>query len=218
MRDFVRRARTKPRILSCCEPAPLLIREARCGDGVVFLDLGEDEYSCRYQPENPISGSTPWPASASDAETASAPSPRDSRWTRSECPDHPRPAFRDFLHFFRALVRSIAAFRGRTLRQLGDAAERLTGKKRQGSSARAVADLFQHMLAWSPVRPKCLFESFFLLHFLDLYGIGARWFFGVQLFPFRAHCWIAVDGELLNEVPHAIENYEIIWTVGGSQA
>ncbi len=42
-----------------------------------------------------------------------------------------------------------------------------------------------------PVRPGCLFRTFFLLHFLMRFGHEADWVFGVKLFPFEAHCWLA---------------------------
>jgi hypothetical protein len=72
-------------------------------------------------------------------------------------------------------------------------------------------------MALMPFRPACLFNAFALLHFLDRYGLGADWVFGAQLFPFRAHCWLASDGMLLNELRHRIEDYDVVWTVEQAQ-
>jgi hypothetical protein len=107
---------------------------------------------------------------------------------------------RDVLHFVAAL--SVATIRFRR----HDFAGLLSlDKARPGRGAISSDDLaailarFEKMFRFLPIPILCLFRSFFLLHFLATYGCAADWVFGVTLFPFRAHCWIASGDLLLGE-------------------
>lgn len=207
MRGFVRDARAEPRTSGLTVPGPAIF-EVRSGEGLVFFDLEGDDYSCTYQPEHPIA---PYRTLASIEDASDRPL-AGSEWI----PPRPRPdarvSLRDIKRFVQALIRSLLWSRGRSVHELAGMAERLRAESRgHGLDIRDVADRFQTLWLWLPWRPKCLLGSFFLLHFLARYGFRADWIFGVQLFPFRAHCWIAAEDELLNEVPHAIEDYHIIW-------
>lgn len=206
----VREAAAEPRIFAPAmdmRPSPA-IAEVRSGDGIVFLDLYADEYSCRYEPERRIGD---FRQQATIDEASACPLPRID-WAQSAPRRCARLSLRDVKRFGQALIRSIWGFRGRTLLELSRAVHALrTPPEDRSLAARDVADRFEQMLLWLPRKPECLFGSYFLFHFLALYGFRADWVFGVQLFPFRAHCWVAIEDELLNESPHAIENYHIIW-------
>ena len=210
MRGFVRKAITKPRFFgrdATAAPLPAIF-EVRSGDGIVFLDLHEDEYSCRYEPERPISS---YRAQAAIEDASNRPLPAID-WLRPRSRHTASPSLRDVARFIQALLQSLFRYRKRTLRELAAIAQALPAKPdRQLIAIHEAADLFQTLLLWVPLRPKCLFASFFMLHFLALYGFRADWIFGVQLFPFRAHCWLAAEDEPLNEAPHTIEDYHIIW-------
>ncbi len=45
----------------------------------------------------------------------------------------------------------------------------------------------------------CVPSSMLLLCYLRRHGIHAQWVFGVQTFPFEAHCWVEYDGVVLND-------------------
>lgn len=46
---------------------------------------------------------------------------------------------------------------------------------------------------------KCYLDSYtFFLYFINK-GISVYWVFGVDLFPFKAHCWIEYQGVVLND-------------------
>lgn len=62
-------------------------------------------------------------------------------------------------------------------------------------------------------RNACLFESFALLEFLSRYGIYPAWVFGVQTRPFAAHCWLQVDGVVLNDTVEHVSGYTPIMVV-----
>ena len=46
---------------------------------------------------------------------------------------------------------------------------------------------------------KCLLDSYVLLTFFCKRNIPVDWVFGVDLFPFRAHCWVEYQGTVLND-------------------
>jgi len=126
----------------------------------------------------------------------------------------PRPAVRaiDLVQFTLALAQSAIQYRRRKVAELILIGQTLRVKGRSHYTAPQAAEIFKSLLPLLPVRPQCLFEAFFLLHFLARYGHRKSWIFGAHLFPFRAHCWIAEDDVLLNESPHRIEGYQVILT------
>lgn len=186
------------------------IQETRSGEGVVFLDLEKDDYFCRYDP-NAEEGQARPSSDGVEASTAAADSCPESIWRLDATPRPPIRAI-DLLHFTMALIRSVIRYRGRKVADLILIGQtmRVSGGDRQ--SAPQVANTFKSLLPLLPVRPQCLFEAFFLLHFLARYGHRKSWVFGAHLFPFRAHCWIADGNVLLNEAPHRIEGYQVILT------
>lgn len=194
-----------------------LIHVARSGEGIVVLDLENDDYSCRYDPQT-----TPrsWCMTEPDgsAETGMVPhAVQRSPWHEAPHRDVPQISLRDIWCFARALGKASLRFRGRTVRDLTCMVDVMTRTSRPSpKAAEDVADIHRHLLSILPVRVDCLFNSFLLLHFLNQYGHRADWLFGVQLFPFRAHCWVASGSGLLNEVPHAIEDYEVIYRAGSA--
>jgi hypothetical protein len=217
MRGFDRIPMSKPRMVQTRIGihGGSMVLEVRSGDGIVFLDLDEDEYSCCYEPKQPIRDYVGLIEPASSNGLDRSRSVLTSRWTDTEQWDFPRPGIRHIVRFVFALTKARIQFRDRSLADLAFAAGRLGARKRHGSiTAQQASNLFRYLLSLTPFHPKCLFGSFALLHFLDRYGLGADWVFGAQLFPFRAHCWLASDGMLLNELRHRIEDYEVIWTVG----
>ena len=58
---------------------------------------------------------------------------------------------------------------------------------------------FHQILPWAPFQGVCLYRSFFLLAFLRRRGLDATWVFGVQTWPFEAHCWLQVGDVVLDD-------------------
>lgn len=175
----------------------------RSGDGIIHLDLTADEYACHYEASEPSGLSEGGP-------------PRLAPWSPSPEPGLLRPNLADWWRFGRACIRARKRFKDRSLSELGAIAQTLGhgASPRDCPSVFHKAAVFRTMLLVLPRRPACLAECFLLLHFLDQYGLSADWVFAAHLFPFRAHCWLAVGTTLVNEAPYRIEDYHVIWTVG----
>ncbi|WBO24303.1 lasso peptide biosynthesis B2 protein [Sphingomonas abietis] len=201
------------------------IYAARSGDGWVYLDLEQDVYSCLYQPEPDHGGST------NGAPHLFGPNLREPQAARREQEGAvkldlkpPAPAWRDLagapmpsvfllFRFLRTLPIAAWTFRGRSVRQL---IQRVRMKDvRHPRSARhheisAVVQAFETLCLFLPFRPQCLFRCYFLLQILERYGHTADWVFGVTLFPFEAHCWLAQGDVLIGEDAARAVQYEPI--------
>ncbi|MFT3722209.1 MAG: lasso peptide biosynthesis B2 protein [Hyphomonadaceae bacterium] len=89
------------------------------------------------------------------------------------------------------IARTIKQVRGRKAHGLR---MRLTPEALAGN-----VDMFSRIRPWYPRAYLCLFDSLALLEFLARRGAHPDWIFGVQVQPFAAHCWLQIDGKLLNE-------------------
>jgi hypothetical protein len=165
--------------------------EVRCGDGFVMLDLEADIYSCRY---DPACVCTP---------TADAAMPH---WT-DMAPLEVQLGAQDLAQFARAYVVAILTFPGRPLRRLLNQRFRADRASFAKPTLNVLVARFERMSLYLPFVPSCLLKSFALRRYLRLYGFDADWIVGVQLFPFAAHCWLAVGDILLAERAHLIEDY-----------
>lgn len=183
---------------------------ARLRDGVVILDSANDSYSGLYVPGP---GSDLMPPGETGAETLStlgladlaacaAPiaSFEDRPHWQDLAVDAPAPLRAcDIGHVLVALLQTSLAFRLRSFERL------LSEQQHAPSPAGTLADYqaaiarFERMRLILPIPMLCLFRSHLLLLFLRRAGLPANWVFGVSLFPFHAHCWLAVGDRLLGE-------------------
>jgi len=58
---------------------------------------------------------------------------------------------------------------------------------------------FRGLLAWTPRLGPCLYRSMLLLGYLRARGLSASWVFGVQTWPFEAHCWLQAGEVVLDD-------------------
>ena len=58
---------------------------------------------------------------------------------------------------------------------------------------------------WYWKEAKCLQRSAATACLLKRYGVAAVMVIGVQQMPFRAHAWVEVDGQVVNDKPYAPE-------------
>jgi hypothetical protein len=58
---------------------------------------------------------------------------------------------------------------------------------------------FDRLRPLVPRSGRCLPSSLLLLKYLRRHGVSASWVFGVQTFPFEAHCWVEYRGIVLND-------------------
>lgn len=70
---------------------------------------------------------------------------------------------------------------------------------------------FRQLLPWIPLQGVCLYRSALLLAFLRAHGVSARWVFGVQTYPFEAHCWLQAGDLVLDDhVEHVLSLVPIL--------
>jgi hypothetical protein len=84
-----------------------------------------------------------------------------------------------------------------------------TRSRRQAHVAQ-VCHAFNYACVWYPKRVLCLQRSAVLTCLLRGSGIPARMAMGVQSLPFRAHAWVEVDGQPVNERSNVRGIYAIL--------
>ncbi|RZF60856.1 lasso peptide biosynthesis B2 protein [Sphingomonas populi] len=202
------------------------VHAIRASDGLVFLDIERDGYFCLYAPTRPDVGSAAVEARIqlveqgliADRATPGAVARPLTRLWREDCAPGTTPlSLRDLGYFVRALVRAAWRFRRSSLAQMIAHARTCEAPTRHASHA-DVAARFERLCLWLPFRIECLFRSFLLLHFLRCYGLAADWIFGVSLFPFHAHCWLADGDLLLAERVGKVEGFTTIFQVERASA
>jgi hypothetical protein len=52
---------------------------------------------------------------------------------------------------------------------------------------------------WYPKQALCLQRSFVTTYLLRKHGVAAEMVLGAQKLPFKAHAWVEVDGQAINE-------------------
>ena len=71
--------------------------------------------------------------------------------------------------------------------------------------------LVEHFSIMTPIvmsgHDQCLRSSLILIEFLALHSITAKWTFGVRSIPFRAHCWVELNGCILNDSLSQVGEY-----------
>jgi len=186
------------------------IPAVRFGDAIAFLDVGGDSYSCLYDPAGrPGADILP---DARAVEGASSPTTAGIRQWQDLPKTDAKVRLCDVRHFVSALI--VASFRFRSRDFAGLLGTDIIGERnRAAPSNDEVADLvtrFEAMSLLLPFPMLCLFRSFFLLQFLARRGHTADWVFGVTLFPFRAHCWLAIGDTLVGETSRRAAEYSLI--------
>jgi hypothetical protein len=77
----------------------------------------------------------------------------------------------------------------------------------------AAVALFQRWAPWAPFQGECLYRSYALLRWLRRRRLRAHWVFGVQTWPFAAHCWLQVGDVALDDVADNTAAYSPILIV-----
>jgi hypothetical protein len=95
-------------------------------------------------------------------------------------------------------------------------------KRRRPATTSPVAEerLLALVGAFATLRPfffaakdACLFDALALSEFLAGYGVFPNWVFGVQSRPFAAHCWLQLEGVVLNDTIDHVQRYTPIMVV-----
>jgi hypothetical protein len=123
----------------------------------------------------------------------------------------PRPGVSDLHRMSGAAMRLYRYGYGASLQRLLRAAD----VKSPGADAgeEKVIDLAmrcEQMIPWVPLQGECLFRSFLTLSVLRRSGASLSWMFGVQTWPFRAHCWLQRGDLVLNDNVEHVSGYHPI--------
>jgi hypothetical protein len=76
---------------------------------------------------------------------------------------------------------------------------RVTTRGVEASIVDGVCAAVDKACVWYPKRALCLQRSFVTTYLLRKHGIAAQMVLGAQKLPFKAHAWVEVDGQAVNE-------------------
>ena len=62
---------------------------------------------------------------------------------------------------------------------------------------------------WYPKQALCLQRSFVTTNLLRKHGVSAHMVLGAQKLPFKAHAWVEVDGQAINERSNVQATYSV---------
>jgi hypothetical protein len=124
------------------------------------------------------------------------------------------------LRFICSAIRAHLLLKHRTFEAVVERVRDRTERGLQSGSRVSEAQLQQLVAAFSTLRPffftakdACLFDTLSLSEFLAGCGVFPRWVFGVQSRPFGAHCWLQLDGVVLNDSVDHVKRYTPIMVV-----
>lgn len=130
---------------------------------------------------------------------------------------HPHGARPDVRLIAEAVKVGASQFHGRTFSQLTTAAAGRNGRAgARGVDLALAADLaaaFYQALPWIPFQGDCLYRSFVLQALLAQRDLSATWVFGVQTWPFEAHCWLQVEDMVLDDTCDHVRGFTPILAV-----
>lgn len=126
-----------------------------------------------------------------------------------------RPTPAELAALSSALANMAYRFRGRPFAAILAAAQGEACAPLPAPSARAMdlAGAFQVWLPWIPFQGVCFYRSFLLREALRRRGEAAWWVFGVQTWPFEAHCWLQVGDVVLDDAAERVAAYTPILAV-----
>jgi hypothetical protein len=85
------------------------------------------------------------------------------------------------------------------------------GKKAQRRDAvQPICAAVDMACIWYPKEVLCLQRSAATACLLKCKGVPAQMVIGVQPMPFKAHAWVEVDGQVINDKPYTPELYQVL--------
>lgn len=193
------------------------VHAAIVGEDIVFLDVGADRYTClagaganarlaedRVSLEldavfarQLIEGGLAECRAVSSVSRIGPP----PRGERSGLPlEVAAAAVRDVAPLLRALADTALHYRGRRFAEIVAAGTRArTEAPKVTPDLTAAAARFHSWIPYAPLSAQCLLRAFILLRLLRRQGLDANWVFGVQTWPFHAHCWLQVEDLVLDD-------------------
>jgi hypothetical protein len=85
----------------------------------------------------------------------------------------------------------------------------VSSKTEASSTINRVCVAVNYACAWYPKQVLCLQRSFVTTHLLRKHGVAAQMVLGAQKLPFKAHAWVEVDGQSINERSNVRATYAV---------
>ncbi len=85
---------------------------------------------------------------------------------------------------------------------------RVRGRCAPGTIER-VCSAVNYACVWYPKQVLCLQRSFVTTYLLRRHGVAAQMVLGAQKLPFKAHAWVEVNGQAINERSDVQANYAV---------
>ncbi len=73
-----------------------------------------------------------------------------------------------------------------------------------------ICKAINYACSWYPKRVLCLQRSAVTTCILRSHGIAAQWALGAQRLPFKAHAWVEVNGQAINETAD-VQSIYALW-------
>jgi hypothetical protein len=77
--------------------------------------------------------------------------------------------------------------------------QKVISKSASVETVEAECEALRYARVWYPKRVRCLQRSAILTCILRRQGIAARMVMGSQKTPFKAHAWVEIEGNVINE-------------------
>jgi hypothetical protein len=77
-------------------------------------------------------------------------------------------------------------------------------------SAQEICRAMDLACIWYPKEVLCLQRSASTACLLKAHGVAAEMVIGAQQIPFKAHAWVEVNGEVVNDKPYMSEMYAVL--------
>jgi hypothetical protein len=155
------------------------------------------------------------PAKGKSAD-ATAVTPLRGDLTADALDERPRIGPLLFSRFITAAIRAQLLLNYKTFETV---VERVKCRPKRATSI-TESELLALVSAFARLRPffftakdACLFDALSLCEFLAGYRVFPNWVFGVQSRPFAAHCWLELDGVVLNDTVDYVQRYKPIMVV-----
>jgi hypothetical protein len=72
-----------------------------------------------------------------------------------------------------------------------------------------VCKAVNYACVWYPKQALCMQRSFVTAYLLRKHGVTAQMVLGAQKLPFKAHAWVEVDGQAINERSNVQATYAV---------
>jgi len=134
--------------------------------------------------------------------------------------DAARVGLRVFFRFASSAINARLLLKNRTFETVIERARRRAEQGRNRPALVTEVELHRLVHSFSTLQPfffaakdACLSDALSLSEFLSGYGVFPKWVFGVQSRPFAAHCWLQLDGLVLNDTVDHVKRYTPIMVV-----